>query len=86
LARENFGGVGTARKLMEKTLAVDKTHSLFSLDLTTFWRIKLWRIGNEPPNLPKFSSAKVLCYTVNSLCIHMYVMLITFAITYGEIF
>jgi len=27
---ENFGGVGTARKLAEKPLAVDKTHSLFS--------------------------------------------------------
>jgi len=48
---ENFGGVETARKLMEKTLAVDKMHSLFSLDLTTFWQIKLWWIGNE---LPKF--------------------------------
>jgi len=36
LAGENFGGVGTARKLTEKTLAVDKTHSLFSLDLTIF--------------------------------------------------
>jgi len=27
---ENFGGVGTARKLAEKTLAVDKMCSLFS--------------------------------------------------------
>jgi len=27
---ENFGGVGTARKLAEKTLVVDKTHSPFS--------------------------------------------------------
>jgi len=26
---ENFGGVGTARKLTEKTLAVDKTGLLF---------------------------------------------------------
>ena len=23
-----------------------------------------WQISNEPPNLPKFSHAKVLCYTV----------------------
>jgi len=30
LAGENFGGVGTARKLAEKTLAVDKTGLLFS--------------------------------------------------------
>jgi len=64
LAGENFDGVGTARKLTEKTWAVDKTHSLFSLDLTTFWWIKLWRIGNELPNPPKFSPAKVLHYTV----------------------
>jgi len=61
---ENFGRVGTARKLTEKTLAVDKKRSLFSLDLTTFWRIKLWWIGKEPPNPPKFSPAKVLCYMV----------------------
>ena len=38
-----------------------------SQDLTTFWWIKLWRIGNEPPNLPKFSPAKVLCYMVSHL-------------------
>jgi len=61
---ENFGGVGTTRKVMEKTLAVDKTRSLFSLDLTTFWRIKFWQIGNELPNPPKFSPTKVLCYMV----------------------
>jgi len=30
LAGENFGGVGTARKLVEKTLAVDKMGLLFS--------------------------------------------------------
>jgi len=30
LAGENFGGVGTARKLAEKTLVVDKMRSLFS--------------------------------------------------------
>jgi len=30
LVGENFGGVGTARKLAEKTLAVDKTRLLFS--------------------------------------------------------
>jgi len=27
---ENFGGVGTTRKLVEKTLVVDKMRSLFS--------------------------------------------------------
>ena len=37
---------------------------LSSQDLTTFWQIKLWQIGNELPNQPKFSPAKVLCYTV----------------------
>jgi len=30
LAGKNFGRVGTARKLVEKTLAADKTHPLFS--------------------------------------------------------
>jgi len=30
LAGENFGGVGTAKKLAEKTLAADKTGLLFS--------------------------------------------------------
>ena len=28
------------------------------------WRIKLWRIGYQLPNPPKFSPANVLCYTV----------------------
>ena len=36
-----------------------------SQDLTAFWQIKLWRIGNKLPNPPKFSPAKVLCYTIN---------------------
>ena len=40
---------------------------LSSRDLTTFWWIKLWCIGNEPPNTPKFSPAKVLYYTVLQL-------------------
>jgi len=31
LAKENFGRIGTARKLAEKTLAVDKTGLLFIL-------------------------------------------------------
>jgi len=30
LAGENFGGVGTARKLVDKTLVVDKMGLLFS--------------------------------------------------------
>ena len=30
------------------------------------WRIKLWQIGYQPPNPPKFSPANVLCYTVAS--------------------
>ena len=29
------------------------------------WWIKLWRIGYQPPNPPKFSPANVLCYTVD---------------------
>ena len=37
---------------------------LSSQDLTMFWLIKLWQIGNESPNPPKFSPVKVLCYTV----------------------
>ena len=27
---------------------------------------KLWQIGYKPPNLPKFSPANVLCYTVDT--------------------
>ena len=63
---QNFGGVGIARKLAEKTLAVGrgKAHSILELqDFPTFWQIKLWQIGNEPS---KFSPTKVLCYTVTA--------------------
>ena len=44
---------------------------LSSQDLTTFWQIKLWWIGNELPNPLKLSPAKVLCYMVPGL-VHVY--------------
>ena len=61
----NFGGVETARKLVEKTLVVGrgKTHSIFELmrphNFLALVEIQLWWIGNELPNPPKFSPAKV---------------------------
>ena len=64
---KNFGRNGTARKLVEKTLQVGKgkADSILELkNLTTFWQIKLCRISNKLPNLPKFSPAKFLYYTV----------------------
>ena len=27
-----------------------------------YWRIKLWRVGYQPPNPPLFSTTKILCY------------------------
>ena len=67
---QNFGGIGTASKLAEKTLAVGrcKAHSILELMRPhNFWQIKLWLIGNELPDLPKFSPTKVLCYMVTNL-------------------
>ena len=67
MAGENFGGVRNVRKLVEKTLTVGrgKGHSIFELTRPhNFWWIKLWWIGNESLNLPKFSTIKVLCYAV----------------------
>ena len=53
--------VETARILAEKTLAVGrgKAHSIFELTRPgNFLADKLWRIGNEPPNPPKFLPPK----------------------------
>ena len=70
---QNFGGRKTFAELELQEnwwrklwwLAEAKSiQYLSSRDLTTFWQIKLWRIGNGPPNPPKFSPAKVLCCTV----------------------
>ena len=72
LAGENFGRLGTARKLMEKILAADHTNnsSLFELTRTySIWLIKLWWIANCPPNLLKFSLTEVLCSMVQIKCI-----------------
>ena len=44
LAEENFGGVGSTRKLVEKTLVVAEAKPIQYLslrDLTTFWQINL---------------------------------------------
>ena len=71
---QNIGGFGTARKLVEKILAVDytNTNSLFELTRTyNIWQIKLWRIANCQPNLPKFSPTKVLCHMVTHLPVHI---------------
>ena len=29
-----------------------------------FWRVNFWRLLANPPNPPKYSPTKILCYTV----------------------
>ena len=35
-----------------------------SARIKLYWQIKFWWIGHKLPNMSKFSTAKVLCYTV----------------------
>ena len=70
---QNFGGIKFWRSWSCKNIGGEnfggwQSQSPFTIRAheisQRFWQIKLWQIGNEPPNPPKFSPAKVLCYTV----------------------
>ena len=56
-----FGRIGTARKLVEKTLAVGrgKAHSIVELTRSHNFLAN----GNEPPNLPKFCAIRYVHVT-----------------------
>ena len=34
--------------------------------LVKIWMVKFWRLQENPPNPPKYSPSKILCYTVAS--------------------
>ena len=55
----------TAQKYFDsKTLAGWLLYTANQLEQTL--QIKLWQNDHEPPNPPQFSTAKGLCYTVNT--------------------
>ena len=58
--------------LADKTLAdwLPYTAKYVARIKKKFEQIKLWWIGLEPQNLSKFSTAKVLCYTVLQVAFH----------------
>jgi len=64
LAGENFGELQAKLHLAKKTLANLTPNSMAFSDITSNWRIKLWRIRNKSPNSPKFSPAKIFRCTV----------------------
>jgi len=64
MAGENFGELQAKLHLAKKTLVANLSPVPIAFsDITSNWRIKLWRIRSKSP---KFSLAKIFRYTVFS--------------------
>ena len=69
---EKFWRICTQNMSAEKIICLVSIYIVGNQGKTKGWRIKLWRIDRQSPNLPKFISTKVFYHNYGAyICTYM---------------